>query len=191
MSIRLTCGRSQVQVLYRPPDQSPEAARLQGILFCSETCFSLIFSHNGLLSNKNGNPGSKGEKPAPAEVSTSVNQGLPVPRHLKSRCFLSETAAFCFSAVFVKPIPGLPDYRFPYWRSSAGGGRLPARQVPAVSPTSRADPHCRFTLKRSTSRVDTVVVKRPMEGIWWGTSPRLIRRSRCSTAMMPSSSLKA
>lgn len=156
-----------------------------------KTVFSLIFSHNSLLSNKNGNTGSKGEKPALAEVSTSINQGLPVPHHLKNRCFLSETAVFCFSAVFVKSIPGLPDYRFPCWRSSAGGGRSPARQVPAVSPTSRADPHCRFTLKRSTSRVDTVVVKRPMEGIWWGTSPRLIRRSRCSTAMMPSSSLKA
>ena len=157
-----------------------------------KTVFSLIFSHNSLLSNKNGNPGSKGEKPAPAEVSTLVNQGLPVSRHLKNQSFLFVKPVFFFSSVFLKSIPGHPDYRgFPCWWSSAGGGRSPARQVPAVSPTSRADPHCRFTLKRSTSRVDTVVVKRPMEGIWWGTSPRLIRRSRCSTAMMPSSSLKA
>ena len=36
MSIRLTCGRSQVQVLYRPPEKSLETQRFQGFFFCLE-----------------------------------------------------------------------------------------------------------------------------------------------------------
>ena len=50
MSIRLTCGRSQVQVLYRPPEKSLETQWFQGFFFCLEgfyPYFTLIGSCAG------------------------------------------------------------------------------------------------------------------------------------------------
>ena len=38
---RLTCGRSQVQVLYRPPEQTPATERLQGF-FISGSLFIVL-----------------------------------------------------------------------------------------------------------------------------------------------------
>ncbi len=53
MSIRLTCGRSQVQVLYRPPDKSPVTATVTGLLICCRAAVSLVFS---LIGIKPGSP---------------------------------------------------------------------------------------------------------------------------------------